>query len=437
MPDPLICIARQAIDACAAEPLAERAAAALERGGRAHLVGAGKASVQMGRGVISALGGAIASALLITKDGHANGGLPRGEIRYAGHPEPDGRSSAAGRALRQRLGLVMPPDRIIAVISGGASALIATPAPGLAREHLAAATRALIAGGKAIDDINVVRKHLTLASGGRLAVAAYPGAVDVLVVSDVLGDDLSAIGSGPFAPDKSDFAQAVAIARDVASFPAPALALLERGVLGQIPETPKPGAGCFKGVTHHLLASPSLLAESARRAAQKLGYDDLCSLPPTGQDVAAVADVLVQRASGMSPGQLLISGGEPTVLLPSRPGKGGRNQQLALLMAKRFADLAACGGSGDVRFLAIGSDGTDGPTDAAGALVDCGTFRALERQGIDPHEALRRADAYEPLEAVGALVRTGPTGTNVLDLHLLTRRREAAANNDSRPSYVA
>jgi glycerate 2-kinase len=410
----LLAIARDAVAACHGRPLCQAAAAELGdlEGRRVHLVGAGKAAGAMAQGVIDGLAVPVQSGLLVTKDDHfGRFAEPGFEVRFASHPVPDRRSLEAAKVMVQHLRSVPAADQLVAVLSGGASALLAAPLDGLTLADLARATEAMLGAGVVIEQLNVVRKHLTRASGGRLA-AACAAPVQVLLISDVIGDDLSAIGSGPFAPDPSSFADALEIAAAVDGIGASALAVLEQGAQGALCDTPGPEAECFAQVHHQLLASHQRLIEAALAAARSNGFDGARRLPTVADDVRAVAARLAEAAEELKPGELIIGGGEPTVELPPEHGLGGRNQQLALLMARALAgERPAC-------FVALGSDGTDGPTDAAGAVVDHRSWAALCEAG-DPELALAHANAYPLLDEIGALVRSGPTGTNVLDLHLL------------------
>jgi glycerate-2-kinase len=264
--------------------------------------------------------------------------------------------------------------------------------------------------GLDIRAMNIVRKHLTAASGGRLA-AACPAPIDVLLLSDVLGDDIGAIGSGPFAPDPSSYADALALVQDLEGMDG-ARALLECGARGELAETPDHGHPCFSRVRHRLVASHTDLLDAAEQCARRAGFERVERLASSDSDVEVVAARLDAAAEQLERGSLLLSGGEPSVTLSANHGRGGRSQQLALQMA-RGLDRRGRGA-----FLAVGSDGSDGPTDAAGAVVDATSWKAMAHTG-DPLAALDRADAHPILDAIGALIRTGPTGTNLLDLHLL------------------
>ena len=383
---------------------------------RVHLVGVGKAAAAMARGVVEGLRPRLGSSpirqgVVITKDGHHEGFAAEGvELFFASHPVPDERSAAAGASLRQRLSLVPRGDHVVAVLSGGASSLIACPVEGLDLSTLRRATEVMLGSGVPIEAMNGVRKHLTAASGGRLAeICSAP--IDVIVVSDVLSDALAAVGSGPFAPDPTTFDHALEVVAPLADFPSEARAVLEAGARGERPETPDDGHFCFDRVRHHVVASYATLVEAARARAEAAGYR-VTELPAFEGDVSDAAVRLLEASASLSPGHALVTGGEPTVVLPERHGRGGRNQHLALLVAGGLA------GGPSRQFVALGSDGTDGPTDAAGAWVDEGTLARLSEDG-DPDDAVERADAHPLLKRHGQLVTTGPTGTNVLDLHIL------------------
>ena len=319
---------------------------------------------------------------------------PRHGDGAAGHPLPDTRSEAAGRAALAAAARVR--DRLVVLLSGGASALWCVPAPGLELGDKIAATRALMASGADIYAINTVRKHLSALKGGRLAAAAH-APITCILLSDVLGDDPSVIGSGPCVADPSTLEEARAIAQATPRFPSRVLDFLAR----QAAETPKQITSDVVIIGNH-----ETLRQAAVRAAQRASIR--CSLlPPAADDVAACE----QRLAGLAEGTLWISGGEPTVRVRGA-GRGGRCQQLALAMARRIRGTEKV-------FLAAGSDGSDGPTEAAGAVVDGSTWDEAIRRGLDPARALDENDSYSVHAVLGSHVVTGPTGTNLLDLHLL------------------
>ncbi|HJZ85073.1 MAG TPA: DUF4147 domain-containing protein [Polyangia bacterium] len=395
---------REAVAACEGGALMHAAAGAPDAlpATPLYLLGAGKAAVAMARGLLERVGPQVAGGQLTTKRGHG-AALPGLEVIEAAHPVPDESSLAAGREALARAGALSIHDTLVVLLSGGASALWCVPAPGLSLADKRAATMALLRAGVDIGRLNAVRKHLSALKGGRLAEAAGAGTISVFLLSDVLGDAVDVVGSGPCVPDHSTLAEALAVARSVPGLPDAVLRFLEQGA----DETPK---RMRDGVTVRVIGNHDTLRAAATRAALGRGLRAL-AVPPDADDVAACAT----RWAGLAPappGALYVGGGEPTVRAPlGRLGRGGRAQHLALLVAR------ALRGRGGV-FLAAGSDGTDGSTEAAGAIVDGATWAEAERRGLDPEAALESFDSHRVHAALGTLVSTGPTGTNLLDLHL-------------------
>jgi glycerate-2-kinase len=387
---------------------------------------AGKAAAAMAAGLEAAAGARIARGWLVTRDGHADaaraaGALPsaRWTVREAGHPVPDARSEAAARELLALAAATAPDDVLVVLLSGGASALLACPLPGLALADLAAVTRALLASGAAIDEVNAVRKHLVEVAGGRLARTARAGRIEVLAISDVPGDRLDVIGSGPCVPDPTTFADVLAVLQRrglLSALPPAVRAHVEAGARGARPESPKPGDAGFERVRTTLLAGNTTALSAAAAEARRRGLA-VVALPgalhgearEAGRRIAALATSLRPRAP-----TILLAGGETTVTLAATGGngRGGRSQELALAAA-----LALAGH--DVTLLAAGTDGSDGPTDAAGACVDGATAARGSAAGHDASAALARHDSHSFFSAEGGLLRTGPTGTNVMDLVLV------------------
>jgi len=381
----------------------------------------GKAAASMAAGLEAVAGARIARGLVVTKDGHApsQGSAaalpsPRWAVREAGHPVPDARSEAAARELLALATATRRDDMLIVLLSGGASALLACPLPGLEQVDLIAATRALLASGAAIDEVNVVRKHLAEVAGGRLARTAGAGHIEVLILSDVPGDRLDVIGSGPCVPDASRYRDALAVVerrglRD--QMPPRVLAALSAGAAGARPESPKPGDPGFDRVRTTILASnATALAAAAADAARRGLHPVILSgaLHGEAREVGRRLAALALAARSQGP-RVLLAGGETTVTVRG-PGRGGRSQELALAAAE------VLDGAPGVALLAAGTDGGDGPTDAAGACVDGGTLSRGRARGLDADGALADNDSYAYLAAEGGLVRTGPTGTNVMDL---------------------
>jgi len=304
------------------------------------------------------------------------------------------------------------------VLTGGASALLVEPAPGLSFADLQTANRLLVNGGAQIDEINAVRKHLSAVTGGRLRQRARCAEFCTLAISDVIGDSPAAIGSGPTVADPSTFQECIAIVERYglrATLPRAVVEHLERGVAGLIAETPKETSGIFRGSHYRLVASNRISIDAAARAARERGCKvEILTTEMQGHTHEAAhrfATALRQAASARSDNTplVLLAGGE-TTLPVAGDGRGGRNQEFALVAALYLQGLA------NVALLSAGTDGTDGPTDAAGAFVDGSTVARARARGLDANDFLRRQDSYTLLQALGDLHCTGPTGTNVMDL---------------------
>jgi glycerate 2-kinase len=390
---------------------------------RIRVVGGGKAALPMVEAVVDALGARIGAGLVVTKRGHGDdrGRVGSIEIAAGGHPLPDAEGARAAARLEATLSEGADGDLVLVLLSGGGSSLLALPDTGISLDDLRAASDALILGGADIRRINAVRKHLTRLSGGRLARAAAPARVVSLILSDVIGDPLDAIASGPTAPDPTTFAEALAAIDDLGLLPAmPAVVIdrLERGAAGGIAETPKPGDPLFERVTNTVVAGNRTAVEAAAAEAHRLGLaadvvaTDLAGeARDRGRELGALASDIASGARCHDLPACLVFGGETTVTVRGR-GRGGRNQELALAAA---LELERCGASAAC-VAAISTDGQDGPTDAAGAVVDAETCARIRAAGIDPRTALDANDSHAALGAAGALVRTGPTRTNVADL---------------------
>jgi glycerate-2-kinase len=388
----------------------------LAPGQRIAVLAAGKAAAAMAAAVESVAAGRIASGLAIAKDGH---GLPlrRVELHFAGHPVPDERSEAAGHRALGFVEAAGPEDLLLVLLSGGASSLLACPAPGLSLGDLAATTRRLLAAGAEIEELNAVRKHLSCLAGGRLARRARSRRIEVLALSDVPGDRLDAIGSGPLAADPTTYADAVAAlaARGVTGeVPERVRAHLEAGARGEREETPKAGETALERVRHTLVATNGTAVEAARAAAARAGLHAEAAPGVLRGEARDAARALVARAREVRGGRpvCLVAGGETAVTVRG-PGRGGRSQELALAAALEIA------GGPPTALLAAGTDGIDGPTDAAGAYADEGTVARGRGAGQDAAAALAANDSHSFFAAEGGLFVTGPTRTNVMDLALL------------------
>jgi glycerate 2-kinase len=390
-------------------------------GHRLTLLAAGKAAVPMAEAAFEVLGDRLGSGVVVTRRGQGSGArLPdRLALFEAGHPVPDEGGLSAVAAIETALERTEESDVVVALLSGGASALLPDPAPGITLEDLQVTTGLLLKSGAPIGDLNAVRKHLSRLKGGRLANLSAPARLGVLLLSDVVGDPLDVIASGPTAPDPTTFADAWSVLerRGVLSrIPEPVRRHLEKGVGGILPETPKPGDPLFSRVANVVVGSCRLAAEAAAREAEATGYGTLLLstfVEGEAREVVRVA-VAIGRdilAGGLPlpPPACLVWGGETTVTVRGG-GTGGRNQEQALAAA------IALEGIDGITLMTLATDGSDGPTDAAGGIVDGTTAAAIRAAGVDPVRALDENDSYHALDAGGALLKTGPTGTNVNDL---------------------
>jgi glycerate 2-kinase len=351
------------------------------------------------------------------------------------HPEPGPGSEAAAAALAQVAGQVQEADHVWVLLSGGTTSLIGAPEPGLTSAELATIYSQLLGSGLDVSVMNRIRKRFSRWGGGKLARALAPATVRVFVVSDVIGDDLASIGSGPCVPDPTTAAELHSLLEATGLWqrlPERARRLIHSTELGQTPETPKPGDQVFVRVSHELIASNRLALGAAARRARELGITPVLHEAPLSGEASRVG---VELASALldncarklvsQPNSSAVScwiwGGETTVSLgEDRPGLGGRCQELALAAAELLIRA-----SEGVALLAAGTDGRDGPTDAAGAIVDATTWRAIAQAGRDPALDLGRHNAYAALDAAGALLRPGLTGTNVMDVVIGLCRPEA------------
>lgn len=406
----------------------EIAGRALPPGARVRLIASGKAAGAMARAFEEVAEGDLAAGLCVTKQGHAVP-LARIESREAAHPVPDASGESAARACLALAASCAPEDVLVVLLSGGSSALLACPAPGVPREALAAATELLLRAGAPIEELNAVRKHLSGISGGRLAARTRARRIEVLAVSDVVGDRLDVIGSGPCHPDPTTYADALrvlALRGLLERVPAEVRAHLEAGARGLREETPKPGDPALARVCTTLVATNRTALQAVELAASRDGVASVRvtdRLAGEARQAGARFAALARCVSGPLP-RLLLAGGETTVRVRG-PGRGGRSQELALAAAIGLAGVPG------VTVLAAGTDGTDGPTDAAGAWVDGDTVARGARAGVGAGAALEQNDAYGFFSAEGGLVRIGPTSTNVMDLVLALWEPPGPARADS------
>jgi hydroxypyruvate reductase len=385
------------------------------------IVGGGKAAVPMAAALQDSLQDRVAGGVVVTKYGHTDPDLGGGPVVVieAGHPVPDENCIAGARKMAGLLQRAGKRDLVLAVISGGGSALLTLPAEDLTLDDLQATTRLLLRSGATITELNAVRKHLSQIKGGGLARLAGGATIAGLVLSDVVGDPLDVIASGPLSADPTTFADAwevLARYELLGRVPQSVRAWLQAGRDGEVSETPKPGDALFDRVQTTIVGSNRLAANAAVKEGLGQGLDVfLLSTYVEGEarEVARVASALakelVYHDQPLARPACLVWGGETTVTVRGE-GKGGRNQELALAAA------LALDGLPDVVMVALGTDGTDGPTDAAGAVATGETVARAKALGLDARAHLEDNDAYPFFESLGDLIRTGPTGTNVNDL---------------------
>ena len=387
----------------------------LDRVRRVLVLGAGKAGASMARAVEEILGPRVTGGFVVVKDGYRSP-TTRVEVAEAGHPVPDGRGLAASARLLALAESATADDLVLFLVSGGGSALTPAPAPPVTLEQKQTVTRLLLEAGATINELNAVRKHLSRFKGGLLARAAWPATVVTLALSDVIGDPLDVIASGPTAPDSSIYADALTVLERrgvLGRAPGSIVERLRAGAAGTTPETPKPGDRAFERVTNVIIGNNALIVDAAAAEAARLGYRPHVLTRALQGEAREVARELITRARGLPAPACLIAGGETTVTVRGS-GKGGRCQEFALAAALELA-------AGDGVVLAAGTDGTDGPTDAAGGLVDIDTLARGRAAGRDAAAALADNDAGGFLAATGDVVVTGPTNTNLLDLYLIVR----------------
>jgi hydroxypyruvate reductase len=399
---------------------------ALDDFDRVLVVGAGKAGAPMAAAVAGILGERLSGGVVVVKHGHtlddpsATGPI---EIVEAGHPIPDRAGLCGARRIADLLRETTERDLVVCLLSGGGSALMTLPAYGISLADSQALTQVLLGCGATINEVNTVRKHISQLKGGQLARLASPATVASLVLSDVVGDPLDVIASGPTVPDPTTFSDAWAVLARygvVDAVPPSIVGHLTAGLHGVVPDTPKPGDPLFGRVHNVVVGSNRLAARAAVAEAQRLGFAAALLTTFLEGEAREVGKVIAGLAKGLASGEVthlarpacLIAGGETTVTL-SGNGQGGRNQEMALAAA-----LALNGWSG-VLVACLATDGTDGPTDAAGAFADGTTVARAAELGLDAQLFLARHDSYRLFRQVGDLIVTGPTRTNVNDLALV------------------
>ena len=400
-------IITNAIRAVQPDAAVQRALTGFSCTGRVVLIAIGKAAWSMANAAYQALGQKISSVAVITKYGHSQGSIGDLQILEAGHPIPDENSVRAAQTALALTDHLSSKDCVLFLISGGGSALFESPLVPLSETE--DITKQLLACGADIVEINTIRKRPSAVKGGRFALHCQPASVYSVILSDIIGDPLDMIASGPAYPDSSTCQQALTIAEKYK------LRLSDAAKACLAQETPK----SLPNVTSHITGSVRELCAAAEQTVRSLGYSCIpltdclcCEAREAGRFLASIA----KTYAGASRPLAFLAGGETVVRLTGH-GRGGRNQELALAAAEGISGLS------ETAIFSFGSDGTDGPTDAAGGYVDQDSLTALRTAGIDPGDILQRNDAYPALAKIGGLIMTGPTGTNVNDLAVLLLAR--------------
>lgn len=399
----------------------------LQRYAHVYIVGAGKAGATMAQGLEGILGEQLTRGVVTVKYAHTVkhahlAPVSRVVLHEAAHPVPDEAGVRGAEALIRLAQQAGADDVIFCLLSGGGSALLPAPSPGITLEEKQRVTSLFLECGASIDEINAIRKHISRLKGGQLARLVAPATLITLVLSDVVGDRLDVIASGPTVPDPTTYQDCLDIVQRyhlLARLPASVRTHLQRGQAGELPETPKAADPAFTRCQTVIIGSNRIALQAARTAAQTRGYTTLIlssSVEGEARQIArmhaAIAREIRQSGAPVPPPACVIAGGETTVTLHGA-GRGGRNQEFALAAA---LDIAGLDG---VVVLSGGTDGTDGPTPAAGALADGRTVARAQALGLAPDDFLRRNDSYHFFHALDDLFITGPTGTNVMDMHIL------------------
>ena len=386
-----------------------------------YVIGAGKAAAEMARPLEEIVGDHLISGVVNVKYGHARP-LRRIEVIEAGHPVPDQAGLRGAEKVKELLGLTGESDLVIFLLSGGGSALLPSPAPGLTLDDKQRLTQLLLESGADIREINTIRKHISAVKGGQLARLAFPATLVSLILSDVIGDRLDSIASGPTVPDVTTFSDCFQVLDKYAladKIPSALFEHLSKGTRGEVEETPKPGDPAFERTQNLIVGSNTQALLASEEKAKALGYNSLIlssSIEGETREIARMHAALAREilASGhpVPRPACLISGGETTVTIRGK-GLGGRNQEFAL------AGAIALDGLENVVILSGGTDGTDGPTEAAGAIADGATVVRARELGLEAAAYLRENDSYHFFEPLGDLLMTGPTLTNVMDLRVV------------------
>ena len=385
------------------------------------VTGAGKATAPMAAAIEDILGDNITRGIINVKYGHT-AKLNRIKLIEAGHPVPDENGEKGAGEILNLVEGAGKNDLVLCLISGGGSALLVLPAEGITLKDKQDTIKILLSCGATIHEINTIRKHTSEIKGGRLARAAYPAGMISLILSDVVGDDLDVIASGPSVPDPSTFEESMEIFKKykiTKNIPKTVVSHVRKGVSGKVPETPKEADRAFKNTYNLIIASNIEAINAARQESEKMGYKTLVlssMIEGETRDVAkvhaAIAKEILKTDNPILPPACILSGGETTVNITGS-GLGGRNQEFVLAAAIDIAERK------NIVVLSGGTDGGDGPTDAAGAIADNNTFKRAESMGLNPLNFLLNNDSYHFFKQLDDLLITGPTNTNVMDLRII------------------
>jgi glycerate 2-kinase len=396
----------------------------LSRYTKIYVIGGGKASARMGQAVEEILGDTITGGWINTKDDHAVP-LKHITVHECSHPVPDSRGVDGVAEIVKILSGSDENTLVICLLSGGGSALMPAPADGITLKEKQDVTKLLLSAGADIRELNAVRKHLSSLKGGGMARLASPAALHVLILSDVIGDRLDTIASGPAVNDDTTFSGCMDIFAKYGvtdKLPPGVLERFKRGVDGEVPETAKPGDDFLSLAENTLIGNNEMSVEAARKTADGMGFNTVVlstffegEASELGTFFTSIASEIMKSGRPVASPACIIGGGETTVTVRGN-GKGGRNQEMALSAALGLSGFAEHSG---VVFLSGGTDGTDGPTDAAGGIVDCSTISIGKENKLNYNEFMANNDSYHYLKETGALLMTGPTGTNVMDIQIL------------------
>lgn len=385
------------------------------------VTGAGKATAPMAKAIEDIVGDNITGGIINVKYGHT-ANLKYIQLIQAGHPVPDENGIKGGNEILDLAQSAKKNDLVLCLISGGGSALLVLPAEGITLKDKQNTIKILLSCGATIHEINTIRKHISKIKGGRLADAVYPAAMISLILSDVVGDDLDVIASGPSVPDTSTFEECMNIFKKykiTENMPKAVVSHIKKGVSGKVAETPKEGNKIFKNTGNLIVAGNMEAINAARQESNKMGYNTLVlssMIEGETREVArvhtAIAKEILKTGNPITPPACILSGGETTVNITGG-GLGGRNQEFVLAAVTDIVDRKS------IVVLSGGTDGGDGPTDAAGAIADSNTFERAERMGLNPLTFLFNNDSYHFFKQLGDLFITGPTNTNVMDLRII------------------